>query len=89
MLLSSFDRPNIFYSVHYLLDAADPLDELVTVVTSLGEVAAPCPCIIIYALKRETVDEAAGRLCRHGESCIVAAGGMPSWCPLRAQQRSI
>ncbi|KAK9810559.1 hypothetical protein WJX73_000740 [Symbiochloris irregularis] len=83
VLLSSFDRENISYSVRLLLASSDVLDELTEVVAANMDERQRPRCAIIYALKRTTVEHVAHRLSREGIPCKAYHAGMPA--ALRAQ----
>ena len=74
MLLSGFDRPNISYSVKYILQGSNAIDEVVQlVIPPPGSEQSQIPCTIIYALKRDTVEEVAGRLRQQGMALKLKA----------------
>lgn len=66
MILGSFDRPNISYSVRYLRHGQDAVGEAAQIVLASVPESEQPTCTIIYALKRDTVDEVASRLRRQG-----------------------
>ena len=69
-LVSSFNRPNIHYSVKVLTgDKSDPLPGIVALLKE-GKRAHPdgqWPCGIIYTLKKESTEEVAAALHSKGE----------------------
>ena len=76
-LVSSFNRPNIHYSVRILTQAqAEPLPHIVALLKE-GRRADPegqWPCGIIYTLKKESTEEVAMALSSKGgsaDTCIV------------------
>ena len=70
-LVSSFNRPNIHYSVRFVTDAQpEPLPGIVALLKE-GRRAAEdgaWPCSIIYALKKESTEEIAAGLTKKGVS---------------------
>lgn len=58
-LVSSFDRPNIHFSVRLLKDADDPVP---LIAKALDAGRGEPPCAIIYTLKRESADLIAASL---------------------------
>lgn len=64
-LVSSFDRPNIDFSVRFLKTLESPLPIIAKELTRDG---AEAPCAIVYTLKRESADETAFRLRNMGTS---------------------
>ncbi len=70
-LVSSFNRPNIHYSVKVVTEAqSEPMPHIVALLKE-GRRADPdevWPCSIIYALKKESTEEIAAALSRKGRS---------------------
>ncbi len=68
-LVSSFNRPNIHYSVKVVTEAqSEPLPHIVALLKE-GRRAEPdgaWPCSIIYALKKESTEEIAAGLTHKG-----------------------
>ena len=68
-LVSSFNRPNIHYSVKVITEAqSEPLPQIVALLKE-GRRAEPdgaWPCSIIYALKKESTEEIAAGLTHKG-----------------------
>lgn len=87
-LVSSFNRPNIHYSVRFVTDAQpEPLPHIVALLKEGRRAAADgaWPCSIIYALKKESTEEIAAGLTKKGAigdpkltfasaSCIAICG---------------
>lgn len=74
VLTSSFDRPNIHYSVCLLKAGQDPVAAVAKQLQAAGK---PTPSAIVYTLKRETADEVALRL---------TASGVPYFHPSASSQ---
>ena len=78
-LVSSFDRPNINFSVWPLRVAEEAAPAIAKLLRGAGE-----PCAVVYALKRDTADDIALRLRAAGdvlpsalEASVVAFLGNP------------
>ncbi|KAI3447100.1 hypothetical protein Pfo_003765 [Paulownia fortunei] len=73
VLKSSFNRPNIYYEVHYkdLLD--DPYSDLCNYLKSHGN-----NCAIVYCLERTACDDLAIHLSKNGISCAAYHAGLNS-----------
>ncbi|KAG6586499.1 ATP-dependent DNA helicase Q-like 3, partial [Cucurbita argyrosperma subsp. sororia] len=71
VLMSSFNRPNIYYEVRYkdLLD--DPLADLSKQLKASGDV-----CGIIYCLERALCDQLSVYLAKYGISCAAYHAGL-------------
>lgn len=68
-LVSSFNRPNIHYSVRFVTDAQpEPLPHIVALLKEGRRAAADgaWPCSIIYALKKGSTEEIAAGLTKKG-----------------------
>lgn len=84
-LVSSFNRPNIHYSVKFVTDAQpEPLPHIVALLKEgrRAEADGAWPCSIVYALKKESTEEIAAGLTKKGMfpiSCVV-----PCWAALRS-----
>ncbi|DBA86976.1 TPA: hypothetical protein ACH3X2_14259 [Trebouxia sp. C0005] len=80
-LVSSFNRPNIHYSVKVVTEAqSDPLPHIVALLKE-GRRAEPdgaWPCSIIYALKKESTEEIAAGLTHKGIPCQAYHAGRPA-----------
>ena len=73
-LISSFDRPNIHFSVWPLKAAEEAAPAIIKLLRGAGE-----SCAIVYALKRDTVDDVALRLRAAGD-VLPSAGCTWSLC---------
>ncbi|GBG73038.1 hypothetical protein CBR_g12756 [Chara braunii] len=71
VLMSSFNRPNIFYEVRYKELLGDPYKDLVRTLRMF-----PGQCAIVYCLARNTCDDIASRLLSEGVPCNVYHAGM-------------
>ncbi|KAJ0040085.1 hypothetical protein Pint_28607 [Pistacia integerrima] len=71
VLVSSFNRPNLYYEVRYkdLLD--DVYDDLCNALKSIGDI-----CAIVYCLERTTCDELSAHLSKSGISCAAYHAGL-------------
>ncbi|XP_031287376.1 ATP-dependent DNA helicase Q-like 3 [Pistacia vera] len=71
VLISSFNRPNLYYEVRYkdLLD--DVYDDLCNALKSIGDI-----CAIVYCLERTTCDELSAHLSKSGISCAAYHAGL-------------
>ena len=67
-LVSSFDRPNIHFSVWPLKAAEEAGPAIAKLLRGAGE-----PCAIVYALKRDTADDVALRLRAAGDALPSAS----------------
>lgn len=80
-LVSSFNRPNIHYSVKVITEAqSEPLPQIVALLKE-GRRAEPdgaWPCSIIYALKKESTEEIAAGLTHKGIPCQAYHAGRPA-----------
>lgn len=79
ILLSSFDRPNIFYSVRLLSTSGSLLPSLTEVMAANMDEHQRMQCAIVYALKRDTVEQIARHLSKQGASCRPGPLSVP--CP--------
>ncbi|KAL0036435.1 hypothetical protein WJX77_007708 [Trebouxia sp. C0004] len=80
-LVSSFNRPNIHYSVKVVTETqSEPLPHIVALLQE-GRRAEPdgaWPCSIIYALKKESTEEIAAGLTHKGIPCQAYHAGRPA-----------
>ncbi|KAK9823288.1 hypothetical protein WJX72_001628 [[Myrmecia] bisecta] len=80
LLVSSFNRPNIHYCVHYLFEAGalDPLPHVVALLKEgrSQDAASRWPCAVIYTLKRETAGEVAFSLSAKGIPAAAYHAGL-------------
>jgi hypothetical protein len=60
VLVSSFNRPNIHYTVRYVTEEGNPMHDIPNI---LGGASS---CSLIYVLKRETADQVAAYLRKQG-----------------------
>ena len=68
-LISSFNRPNIHYSVRFITDAhPEPLPHIVALLKEgrRADADGAWPCSIVYALKKESTEEIAAGLTKKG-----------------------
>ncbi|KAA6420895.1 MAG: ATP-dependent DNA helicase Q-like 3-like [Trebouxia sp. A1-2] len=82
-LVSSFNRPNIHYSVKVVTEAqSDPLPHIVALLKE-GRRAEPdgaWPCSIIYALKKESTEEIAAGLTHKGAQSLLTPASCSFVC---------
>ena len=73
-LVSSFNRPNIHYSVRFVTDAhPEPLPHITALLKEdkRADPSGAWPCSIIYALKKESTEEIAAGLMKKGDCCLL------------------
>lgn len=71
ILISSFNRPNIFYEVRFKDLMSDPYNDLQELLNGSQK-----DCAIVYCFKREVCDDIGARLTKDGISCRVYHAGL-------------
>lgn len=88
-LVSSFNRPNIHYSVRFVTDAQpEPLPHIVALLKEGRRAAADgaWPCSIIYALKKESTEEIAAGLTKKGMFSTAVLSDLSKFAHERSRQ---